>query len=125
MRRAITSLLLALLFSQTAMLFVATAGESDLPVCCRRLGKHHCSYAEPSSEGQSSGPSFKGLQTKCPMYPTGVTPSVGSKFVPALASTGKTAIDLSGEQLLAAQSLQHVSTAVFDSAQKRGPPPAA
>jgi hypothetical protein len=125
MRRAITSLLLALLLSPTAMLFVAGTGESDLPACCRRFGKHHCSYAGPSAESQSSGPSFKALQTKCPVYPNGVTLSVGSKFVPALASTSKTAIDLSGEQLLAAQSLQHVPTAVFDSAQTRGPPPQA
>jgi hypothetical protein len=67
MRRAITSVLLALFsFPLIAPVLLANVA-SDLPACCRRDGKHHCGMADPQES--PSGHAVRATQSKCPLYP--------------------------------------------------------
>jgi hypothetical protein len=74
MRRTVASLLLGLVsFPLIAPLLLADT-DSDLPACCRRDGKHHCSMglgsvgsAETSmTDRESSGPAVNPIRPKCP-----------------------------------------------------------
>ena len=65
MRRALASILLALLsFPLTAPALLAFA-DSALPACCLRHGEHHC------VDGGAGGtdPLTGVIQPKCPLYP--------------------------------------------------------
>ena len=70
MRRSLASLLVVLLsFPLIAAAFLANP-DSSLPACCRANGKHHCAMADRGSAAESSGaPSWKAIQSKCPLYP--------------------------------------------------------
>jgi hypothetical protein len=75
MRRAITSLLLALSgFPAIAPLLLPNL-ISDLPACCRRDGKHRCSLNSMDTgmdiglNAQSPGPAASSNLPKCPYYP--------------------------------------------------------
>ncbi len=69
MRRALASFLLTLLsFPLIAPLLVADS-DSQLPPCCRRNGKHHCSMMWMADQRSSPGPAVRTLQPKCPYYP--------------------------------------------------------
>jgi hypothetical protein len=67
MRRFPAILLLALFsFSLLSPAF-SSDSDANLPACCRRAGKHHCSMAM-GGEASSSGASFK-ANVRCPVYP--------------------------------------------------------
>ncbi len=65
--RRISAVLLLVLFG-VSLLAPAFASEADsnLPACCRRAGKHHCSMAARSGSPQN-GPGFA-ANTVCPLY---------------------------------------------------------
>ena len=117
MRRAIASILLAL-FSLPLIAPVLFADSvSDLPACCRRFGKHHCSTRGSGSPG---GPVARAIQPKCPLFPNG-------SGVPAGSRTLLSKVQVTGELPVfglaippATHSRPHVLLA--DSARKRGPP---
>lgn len=93
--RRVPATLLVFVFSFSLMgpaLFVDD--ESNLPACCRRGGKHHCSMmggmtGAEMAQAPSSGAAADALHTRCPFFPNGgaVIPESG----PALLATSETA----------------------------------
>lgn len=72
MRRFTSILLLALLGGFYAIpLLHATLSdsESDLPMCCRRNGKHHCMMMDEYLRTRSSGSPAFTAPPHCPFYP--------------------------------------------------------
>jgi hypothetical protein len=57
--------------------------EDNVPVCCRRNGKHHCMMQKVSEPG--SGPVFTAPPQHCPLYPKAVLPGTTrlSVLIPA------------------------------------------
>lgn len=120
MRRGSATLLL-LLFSFSLIgpaVFAST--DSQLPECCRRSGKHHCSMRQ-SSEQQPSGSAFRSIPEKCPYFPA----------VPIVRAHGKTALAASSHAIYASLNSQRVGqvqpatlyrVSFSRSRQKRGPP---
>lgn len=78
MRRALASFLIAV-FSVplvAALAFVDTG--SNVPACCRRNGRHHCSMPDPQNSG---APAFSALPSKCPLFPNANNgPAQSTKF---------------------------------------------
>src|SRR5580704_11309241 len=69
MRRTFASLLLALFsFSLISPALLANS-PSELPICCRRDGKHQCVISERQTS--AGGTSVQSTQSKCPMFPRG------------------------------------------------------
>jgi hypothetical protein len=66
MRRIFAMLLVSLFsFSLISPAVFASDGDSSLPACCRRAGKHHCTMMTGQSTS-SSGPSIQA--DRCPFF---------------------------------------------------------
>lgn len=45
-------------------------GDSNLPACCRRDGRHHCAMLDSMGQQESSaGPLIQSARMKCPVFP--------------------------------------------------------
>jgi hypothetical protein len=67
LRRCIAILLLGMFgFAPLSPAF-SGAPETNLPACCRRDGRHHCSTPVPRGSSDS-GPGFRS-RISCPLYP--------------------------------------------------------
>jgi hypothetical protein len=56
----------------TPMLALATSSETNLPVCCRRNGAHHCAMKDPS-QSSVNGMNLSSIPQHCPAYPAVIT----------------------------------------------------
>ena len=76
------SLLFAISVPPIMPLLVSTQPDSDLPACCRRDGKHHCSMMDSAESPLApSGVAFKKARARCEQYPTAKpVPLTFSKF---------------------------------------------
>jgi hypothetical protein len=121
MRRALASILLALVsFPLIAPLLVAGT-DANLPPCCRRNGKHHCSMMSMGEQESSSGPAASANQPKCPYYPAAHTvPGVPAAALPA-GSTATIALHFSRSGA-EARTKAGYRISFCRSRQKRGPP---
>lgn len=120
MRRILAiSLLLLFALPAIAPLFALSGTEANIPICCRRNGKHHCMM--PTEQAQvSQGTHLSLTPNKCPFYPTASTP------------TQRVDISLFAAALIFAGILAHFATplqteararvALHCARQKRGPP---
>jgi hypothetical protein len=123
LRRLLAITLLALLglpFVQP--LFAMTArSEANLPVCCRRDGKHHCmiSVAE-RSQLVSRDAQFQTPAEKCPYCPTSIAVVHGNTFIPPTAQA--IFAGLIAHPAVAAQTESQLRISRDRSRQKRGPP---
>jgi hypothetical protein len=117
-KRALASLLLSVVTLPLLPAFVETAA-SNIPACCRRNGKHHCSKTDNDSQAASSI-ALRATNARCPLYPkasaqpSGSTPIHVSQFVsiqqPVLSAP-------------AAERSENLRSTAYDrSSQKRGPP---
>lgn len=112
------SMLLLFSFSLISPLFASDAGETILPACCRRGGKHHCALSSESLSTHGKG--FGIIAEKCPFTPA----------IPAIAHFSAIAPPLGHAVFagLVSHPSVHAQTAAqyrisFDrSRQKRGPP---
>ncbi|HZY64241.1 MAG TPA: hypothetical protein VFE38_17115 [Edaphobacter sp.] len=69
MRRFLSiSLVLLFVLPLVSPLFAASAAEANLPACCRRNGKHHCTMlsVEKQSADRSPAVHSPSLREKCP-----------------------------------------------------------
>jgi hypothetical protein len=84
MRRFLASLLLALFTIPLIVPALHANGDSSLPECCRRGGKHHCAMSDMAQESPGA-PSVKAIQAKCPLFPrTSAAPGFGVTVLPAV-----------------------------------------
>jgi hypothetical protein len=116
-RASAISVLSAILLSLIAPALLADA-ESNLPSCCRRNGKHHCSM---STDGSSSGPSYRVAGMQCPSFPVPTTAPAGF----AIALPGRSAAifaELLQHPAIHPQSEARYRVSFSRSRQKRGPP---
>jgi hypothetical protein len=115
MRRALASLLL-LLFSLSLIepALRANAGP-DLPACCRREGKHHCTMGAGSSAGSLA------IGARCLAYPV---PAAFFAAANAAVVKGPAAVFAgpSSYRLIQRHTVARHSAAPGRSHQKRGPP---
>jgi len=121
MRRVPATLLLCLFSFSLIGPAVFAETESQLPECCRRSGKHHCSETPASSQEPSSGSEVKTAPQKCPYFP----------FVLAGPSDGKAALGIGFWTVFASEASQSAGDVQTEaryrfsfsrSRQKRGPP---
>jgi hypothetical protein len=76
-RRLLASLLV-LLFSVPLIVPLVLSGQTEMPVCCRRSGKHHCGMA---GEKNYSGTSISPSRDKCPFSLNSGSLAALEKFV--------------------------------------------
>ena len=115
MRRIVAAALLALanLALVLAAVYPVTA-DSNLPACCRRLGKHACSMTSTAS-----GPAFQAAA--CPLYPRGqaVPAQARANALPAPYSAFVVAIS---HPIPVPQTEKRYRIPYSRDGQKRGPP---
>lgn len=68
MRRSIATGLLCLFNTLWIAPLVSSDPHSNLPACCRRDGKHHCSMMQ-MTEQSAGGPNSRAVTPKCPLFP--------------------------------------------------------
>ncbi len=75
MRRILAiSLLLLFALPAIAPLFaLGSNSDANLPACCRRNGKHHCSMSMEMARALSSTTQAAAQPMKCPLYPRALT----------------------------------------------------
>lgn len=117
MRRALASLLLVL-FSFPLILPVLRADEaSNLPSCCRREGKHHCTMGHASTSQEGVSP----IQAKCSNYSSSF--AVHGKWNAAFLGISHTVVaTILTYASLEAQTEAQYRVSFSRSRQKRGPP---
>jgi hypothetical protein len=81
MRRVMASLV-AVLFGWLLILPVfAASNQSNLPLCCRKNGKHHCAMGSIQSPGSESA--IATLGQKCPYLPHAIAAAHSESYAPA------------------------------------------
>jgi hypothetical protein len=123
--RRILSISLLLLFTLPLIspLFAASTADANIPVCCRRNGKHHCMAAAAIAQRpprDTDKTETTSLQASCPYSPT--APAViNFPFVPDEIQTAVFAgIASSSAHLTQTEASLRVS--IDRSHRKRGPP---
>lgn len=99
-------------------LFGARAAEAELPLCCRRNGKHHC--AMMGSIDPERGPSMRTVADKCPYSIAPPAILVLPSFTPPTAASVFAGI--TRHPAIAAQSEAQRRISFDRARQKRGPP---
>lgn len=119
MRRALASLLLAAFGFPPLAPVLSRNGESNLPECCRRGGKHHC--AMMTDDTPVNGVSFKSIPQRCPLYPSAAATPAGQHLAvgtrpPVVPGAGIT------HHAISARTQPGHRAAFCNSCRKRGPP---
>ena len=119
MRQALASLLLVVWsFPLAAGLLQASAGP-QLPACCRRDGKHHCTLQ--TSGGHSTGPVFQAIAEKCPAFPAATVARSGGNAA-LLKGSGAVWAALAAATWIPRQIAPSYRLTGNRSCPKRGPP---
>lgn len=118
MRRLLAISLLTLFALPFALpLFASGASDANLPICCRRDGKHHCAAM---AIGASQGNSMRTVGEKCPYSIAPPAVLVLPTFTPSTAASVFAGIVRHPATAPQTEAQQRIS---FDrSRQKRGPP---
>lgn len=120
MRRLVASFL-AVLFTAILLAPVVLANpEKNLPSCCRRDGKHHCSSMKAQAESHH-GPTVRSEKMRCAQYPFAGVSSVVAKVAPPAAGPAMFAAVVS-HPAVQAQTEARQRTSFTRTCQKRGPP---
>ena|SRR5580692_5147893 len=120
MRRALASLLL-LVFSFPLVALVAFAdAESNLPECCRRVGKHHCAMGNDDAT-PARGVAFGSIRPRCPLY-AGALATPAGRCVAILNKSGAIFGAIVSHPAIQVQTEAGYRISLGRSAQKRGPP---
>ena len=122
MRRLLSLALLAV-FSLPLILPALALGqdpESNLPVCCRRNGAHHCMMSMQQKAALGQGIQASAPRPRCPAYPAVIPSSTQNQVpAPAMVAIGTAGVHTSA---LNSQTETHVRMALGRSHPKRGPP---
>ena len=123
MRRSVASALLLFLALPLSLPLVPAKGESALPACCRRDGKHRCGMAlrlRSSIQDQTEGPAVRTVAELCPYRSALFGPVVSHAIAsPALQPSYRTP---SAYSAASAQTVLLARISQARSHHKRGPP---
>jgi len=121
--RRLLSIALLFVFSLPLIspLLALTAGsETNLPVCCRRSGVHHCAGMMDPAQSSNGGANLSAIPQRCPAYPA------------VVASVRHGDLSLHTASLIFAEIVSHPTSKLQTEArarvaldrarQKRGPP---
>jgi hypothetical protein len=125
LRRFLSILLLAMfgLPFVSPLLAMTAKSEPNLPVCCRKDGKHHCMTGTGERTKVANGDAqFHAPVEKCPYRPPAVTMVHGHSFVPP--SSQAIFAGLIAHPAVVAQTESKLRISRSRSRQKRGPPTA-
>ena len=117
--RRLLSILLLLVFGLplASPVFALTANsDAQLPACCRRAGKHHCTGM---ADNNGDHRNVAALQEKCPYCPA--VPSISTNFAMGLP-VALVLPALHGQSALVAQAQVSQRIAQERARHKRGPP---
>jgi hypothetical protein len=106
-----------MLFGWLLLVPAFAAGESTVPACCRRSGKHHCTTRAHANPAETS---LVSLRDKCPCVPQATVATHVEFSAPSGAHAiyaGLLAHPAVAQQTEAGYRLSH-----FRARQKRGPP---
>lgn len=119
MRRIVSIALLAVFSWQFAAPAFSPDAEANLPLCCRRHGKHHCMMSRMARQ-ESGQLAFTTVTERCPYGPASVTAAHTSAYQPRADSSFHTG---SGNQSVVAPPTAPVARNTFlRGRHKRGPP---
>jgi hypothetical protein len=111
------SMLLLFSFALISPLLASDVVQANLPACCRRAGKHHCTMPDAASQ-QSKSVGI--VAEKCPCIPA-ATAAIHF-LVLAPPATGAVFAGLVGHPAVHAQTAAQYRISFDRSRQKRGPP---
>jgi hypothetical protein len=117
MRRILAVSLLSMISLMLIWPLLAPDAEANLPPCCRRHGKHHCSMMEPLT---GSGRGVRSLQEKCPFQRVAKTSAHTSAYQPEPEARFFATIVSLPERAAQTEALGRI--ALDRSRLKRGPP---
>jgi hypothetical protein len=122
MKRAWAILLLPLISLSLIDPAMFVGGDSQLPACCRRHGKHECAMMDMAGEQQfTTDHPFKAAREKCPSFPkNGVLPGFSNSVLPRATQAFSAAIV--GRAAVHPQNEVRRRVSFSRSRQKRGPP---
>jgi hypothetical protein len=122
--RRFFSILLLLLFMVPLVspLLAASTVDTNIPICCRRNGKHHCIMAAElrSASNKTSGTKTLSLHERCPYHLTALI-VISLSFVPDSVPSAIFAGNVSNSVPLDPTEARHCLSP-DRSHQKRGPP---
>ena len=122
MRRIIATSLL-ILFSApliAPLLALSRDPDANLPICCRRHGKHHCMMSAEMMQAMLGGTQLRALPMRCPQYPRAITFAQHHEL--SLHSTALLFAEAVSYPALHLQTEARARVSSFCSRQKRGPP---
>jgi hypothetical protein len=121
MRRAWAILLLVLFGFSLIGPAASAAFESQLPECCRRLGKHHCAVMGAATGEDPLGASVRGTAGKCPYFALG-SGVPAYRYILLLPATQTILISLVSCPAACLQTKTGYCVSFSSSHPKRGPP---
>jgi hypothetical protein len=128
MRRALSILLLAVFGFASFGSLVQSSHVSRLPICCRRLGAHHCSSmgerpedaAAPIAAAIAGSAATIGAPSHCPLYPDALHATLTSAFAPASQHVVPAETQIA--EPIHPFSTSHADSSSFGAHAVRGPP---
>jgi hypothetical protein len=122
MRRilAITLLLLFALPAIAPLLALSRDPDANLPICCRRNGKHHCMMQMEMARAMAFGTQATAPPMKCPLFPRAVITAQHTEL--SLHAAALIFAAIVAHPAIHLQTEARARVALFCARQKRGPP---
>ncbi len=116
-----TSLLILLSAPLIApLLALSRDPDANLPVCCRRNGKHHCMMSAEMMQAMLGGTRVSVVPMKCPMYPRAINSAQHHEL--SFHTAALLFAEAVSHPALHAQTEARARVSRFCARQKRGPP---
>ncbi|HEY0309394.1 MAG TPA: hypothetical protein VGB94_14625 [Acidobacteriaceae bacterium] len=94
--------------------------DANLPVCCRRNGKHHCMMSAEMMQAMLSGTRVSVVPMKCPMYPRAMNAAQHHEL--SLHTAALLFAEIISHPAMHLQTEARGRVSRFCARQKRGPP---
>ena len=118
--RTLSAILLTIVMGLPMAMPLFASGETALPACCRRDGKHHCMGKSMLQMDIGTTPAVSAAQSKCPQFPKMLGVSSHSQL--GLSTSTAVFAGIVSHPALSPQTLSNYRVSLLRSHQKRGPP---